>query len=141
MGKINHTGVLLGGLVAGIVLVAYDFLMYGVVLRAEFEAAMQAIGKTMDPNAIYLFVVLDLLFGVWFVWLYAMIRPRYGPGPRTALIAGLFIWVGLGVFHALGEWPIGIFTTGTWVKAVGSALLAWPLATIAGAKIYSEPAA
>jgi hypothetical protein len=41
MGRINLKGVILGGLVTGVVLVAYDFLMYGVVLRAEFEAAMQ----------------------------------------------------------------------------------------------------
>lgn len=141
MGRINLKGVILGGLVAGVVLVAYDFLMYGVVLRAEFEAAMQAIGKTQDPNAIYLYVVLDLIWGVWAVWLYAMIRPRYGPGPRTALIAGLFMWVGLGVLHAVGEAPMGIFTTATWMKAVGAALVGWPLAVIAGARFYTEPGA
>ena len=141
MGRINLKGVILGGIVAGIVLNVYDFLMYGVVLRAEFEAAMQAIGKTMDPNALYLYVVLDLLWGAWLVWLYAMIRPRYGPGPRTAVIAGLFVWVGLGVLHAVGESPMGIFTTGMWVKAVLAALVALPLAAIAGAKFYTEPAA
>ena len=138
MGKINLKGVLLGGLVAGIVLNAYDFLMYGVVLRAEFDAAMGAIGKTIPDSAMWLWVVLDLLWGVWFVWLYAMIRPRYGPGPRTAVIAALFLWVGLGVLHAVGEAPMGIFSTGMWVKSVGSTLIAWPLAALAGARFYQE---
>ena len=27
------------------------------------------------------------------MWLYAAIRPRYGPGPKTALMAGLAWWV------------------------------------------------
>lgn len=141
MGRINLKGVILGGIVAGIVLNVYDFLMYGLVLRAEFEAAMQAIGKTMDPNAIYVFVVLDFLFGIWAVWLYAAIRPRFGPGPRTAIIAGLFMWLGFGVLHAVSEAPLGIFPTAMVMKGVGTALLAWPLAIAAGAKFYSEPAA
>ena len=141
MGKISVKGVLLGGIIAGIVLNAYDFLMYGVVLRAEFEAAMTAIGKTMDPNAIYVFIAIDFLFGIWAVWLYAAIRPRFGPGPRTALIAGLFMWIGFGVLHAVSEAPLGIFTTSMMVKGVGTALVAWPLAIMAGARLYSEPAA
>ncbi len=141
MGRINLKSVILGGIVTGIVLNVYDFLMYGIVLRAEFEAAMQAIGKAMDPNAMYVFVVVDLLFGIWAVWLYAAIRPRFGPGPRTALIAGLFMWLGFGVLHAVSEAPIGIFPTALMVKGVGTALVAWPLAIAAGAKFYSEPAA
>lgn len=91
MGRINLKGVLLAGLIAGLVLNVFDFLMYGVVLAADMEAAMQAIGKTMEGQPIWLYVVLDFLFGIWTVWLYAMIRPRYGPGPRTAVIAGLFV--------------------------------------------------
>lgn len=51
------------------------------------------------------------------------------------------LWVGLGVLHAVGEAPMGIFTTATWTKAVGSALVAWPLAVIGGARFYTEPAA
>lgn len=27
------------------------------------------------------------------IWLYAAIRPRYGPGPRTAIIAGFAMWL------------------------------------------------
>ena len=140
MGRINVKGVLLGGIVTGIVLNVYDFLMYGVLLKADFEAALQAIGKTMDPSAIYLFVVVDFLFGIWAVWLYAAIRPRFGPGPRTALIAGLFMWLGFGVLHAVSEAPMGIFPTAMMIKGVGTALVAWPLAIAAGAKFYTEGA-
>lgn len=140
MGKINLKGVVLGGLVAGLVLNAFDFLIYGVVLAADMEAAMQAIGRTMVDDPIWLYVLLDFLFGIWVVWLYAMIRPRYGPGPRTAVIAGLYVWVGLGVLHAISEAPLGIFTPRLSAMIVGMFLIVAPLAAVAGAKFYTEPA-
>lgn len=140
MGKINLKGVVLGGLVAGLVLNAFDFLIYGVVLAADMEAAMQAIGRTMVDDPIWLYVLLDFLFGIWVVWLYAMIRPRYGPGPRTAVIAGLYVWVGLGVLHAISEAPLGIFTPRLSAMIVGMFLIVVPLAAVAGAKFYTEPA-
>ncbi len=85
-------------------------------------------------------MLLDFLFGIWIVWLYAMIRPRYGPGPRTAVIAGLFVWVGLGVLHAIGEAPMGIIPTRLWLIVVAVFLVVAPLAALAGARFYSEPA-
>lgn len=138
MGKINLQRVILGGLVAGLVLNVFDFVMYGVVLRADMEAALQAIGKTMEGQPIWLYVVLDFLFGIWLVWLYAMIRPRYGPGPRTAITAGLFVWVGLGLLHAISEAPMGIMSTRLWAIVVVVYLVAAPLAAVAGAKFYQE---
>jgi hypothetical protein len=32
------------------------------------------------------------LLGIYAMWLYAAIRPRYGPGPKSAVIAGLAVW-------------------------------------------------
>jgi hypothetical protein len=29
---------------------------------------------------------------MWIMWLYAAIRPRYGPGPKTAAVAGFALW-------------------------------------------------
>ena len=31
--------------------------------------------------------------GVLLMWLYAAIRPRYGPGPKTAAITGFAFWM------------------------------------------------
>lgn len=141
MGKVNLKGVIVGGLVAGLVLNLCDFLTYGVVLAADMETAMQAIGRSMKDDPIWLYVVLDFLFGIWLVWLYAMIRPRYGPGPRTAVIAGLYVWVGFGVLHAISEAPMGIFPPRLSALIVAVFLLVAPLAALAGAKFYSEPSA
>jgi hypothetical protein len=36
---------------------------------------------------------LNVVAGIWAVWLYAAIRPRYGAGPKTAAIAGFSWWL------------------------------------------------
>ncbi len=138
MGKINVSRIIVGGLAAGLVLNLFDFVLYGVVLRDDMAAAMAAIGKNMESQPIWLYVLLDFAWGMWIVWLYAMIRPRFGPGPRTAVYAGLFVWVGLGVLHGIGEAPMGIFATRLWVIMGAVYLVAGILAALAGAKLYQE---
>src|SRR3989441_11726083 len=100
MGKINMQKVLIGGLIAGVVLNIVDYVLYGVVLKAQMAAAMQALGKPpIAGNTILWFVFLDFVVGVFLVWLYAAIRPRYGAGPATAVhggVAPLFLRVLLG---------------------------------------------
>ncbi|MGH7538696.1 MAG: hypothetical protein ACREMF_08685, partial [Gemmatimonadales bacterium] len=72
---------------------------------------------------------------------YAAIRPRFGAGPGTAVIAALLMWVMIGLLHALSESPMAttmgaprqIYTIGTLI-----ALVALPLGALAGAKFYTE---
>ncbi|PYP30193.1 MAG: hypothetical protein DMD47_10255, partial [Gemmatimonadetes bacterium] len=110
MGKINWGRVVLGGLLAGLVLNVIDWVVYGKVLAADFNAALQALGKgPMTGSMIIWFVIFDFLFGIFLVWFYAAIRPRFGAGPRTAVLAGFAIWVLYGLLHAIGEAPMGLF--------------------------------
>jgi len=139
MGKINLQKVIVGGLVAGLVLNVFDFLMFGVWLKNDMNAAMTAMGKpAMTTNMIMWFVFLDFLFGIWLVWLYAAIRPRFGAGPRTAVTAGLAMWVLFGLLHTLSEAPMGIFPQRLMIITTVAALIYWPIAAAAGAKFYSE---
>ena len=139
MGKINLKGVIIGGLVAGVVLNIIDFVLFGVVLKADMAAAMQALGKPpMADSLIPWFVFLDFLFGIFLVWVYAAIRPRFGAGPATAVKAGLVVWVAVGLFHALFEAPMGMMPQNIIVIATLVALVQQPLATVAGAKFYME---
>jgi hypothetical protein len=138
MGRINVKSVIVGGLVAGLVLNVIDFLVYGVWLAPDMAAAMQAAGRPPIDNLIPLFVVVDFLFGIALVQLYAAIRPRFGAGPATAVKAGIYVWVLTGLLHAIAEAPMGLlpqrlYTIGTLVS-----LVAFPLAAVAGAKFYRE---
>ena len=139
MGKINWRSVVLGGVLAGVVLNIIDWLVYGVWLKADLAAAMQAIGKPPVPDsAIWVFVVLDFLFGIGLLWVYAAIRPRFGAGPKTAVIAGLAVWFFVGLLHALSEAPMGMMPQRLMTIGTVVALIAFPVATVVGAYVYKE---
>jgi hypothetical protein len=141
MGKLNWGSVIVSGLIAGVVLNVFDFLLYGVYLRADMAAALQALGKTPPGDAmIGWFVVWDFLVGIFFLWVYAAVRPRFGPGPRTAMIAGLAIWVLYGLLHALGEAPMGLLPPRLFVIPTVVALVEYPLSVVVGARWYQEGA-
>ena len=139
MGKINLKGVIIGGLVAGVVLNVFDYVLFGVVLRNDMAAAMQAMNQPpMSDSVIPWYVFLDFLFGIFIVCLYAAIRPRYGAGPMTAARAGLMAWAAFNLFHALFEWPGGMMPHNLMVIVTLVALVKQPLAAAVGAKFYTE---
>jgi hypothetical protein len=138
MNRINVKGVIIGGLVAGLVLNVVDFLLYGVWLAPDMAAALQAAGKKPIDGLIPLFVVLDFVYGVALVYLYAAIRPRFGPGPGTAVKAGLFVWVLIALLHAIGEAPMGLLPMRLYVLGAIVGLIEFPVAAVAGAKLYRE---
>ena len=93
MGKINWTRVFLCGLIGGVVWTITSAISTWFV-GADFNAAVQG-NKIMAPSAglaAFLFAV-NLGGGIWAMWLYAAIRPRYGAGAKTAALAGLSWWV------------------------------------------------
>jgi hypothetical protein len=139
MGKINWSRVVLGGLLAGVVLNVVDWLLYGVVLAKDYSAAMQALGKqgAMD-NLIPWFVFLDFVSGVALLWVYAAIRPRFGAGAQTGVIAGLAVWFFISFLHALGEAPMQLFPQRLYTIGVVVALFQLPIATAVGAYLYKE---
>ncbi len=139
MGKINWGRVVLGGLLAGLVLNVIDYLVYGRWLAADFNAALQALGKSaMTMSTIVWFVIFDFLFGIFLVWFYAAIRPRFGPGPRTAALAGFALWVLYGLLHTIGEAPMGLFPQRLYVIGLIVGLVEYVLPGVIGAKFYQE---
>lgn len=142
MERINLGRVVLGGIVAGIVGNILGFLIDGVILAPRWAAAMQALGKTdFTTNQIIAFNVIGLANGIFAVWLYAAIRPRYGAGPKTAIIAGIAAWVGgvllpnAGLLGVTGLFPSDLATISTLAGVVVAVV-----ATLAGAALYNESA-
>jgi len=140
MGKINLKGVIIGGLVAGLILNVVDYIFWGVLFAKDFQAALESIGRPPADSLIPLFVVLDFVYGITLVYLYAAIRPRFGPGPRTAVYAGLIMWVIAGLLHAIGEGPLGFFPMRLYLLGTVVGLVLIPVAAVAGARFYVEPA-
>ncbi len=139
MGKIDLKRVIIGGLLAGLVLNLADFLLYGMYLAPDFDAAMMALGQEpVGGSMIAWFVILDFLWGILLVYLYAAIRPRFGPGPGTAIRTGLLLWVVAVLFHALGEGAMGLFPQRLYVIGTVASLIYIPIAAVVGAWAYRE---
>jgi hypothetical protein len=140
MGKINWGRVILGGLLAGVVLNAVDYVYFGVMMKQDLAAAMQAIGK--NPSAmdslVPLFVTLDFVAGIGLLWVYAAIRPRFGPGAKTAVIAGVAVWFFMGLLRAIGDAPMGVFPQKIYTVGTIIALVQYAVAGAVGASIYRE---
>ncbi len=141
MNGINWSRVILGGLLAGLVINVSEFVLNGLILAKDMEAAMTALGREVGGEQFVMFVVWGFLMGIFAVWLYAAIRPRYGAGPKTALCAGSAVWV-LGYLLAAVT-PVALKLFPAWIMVIGLAvgLVEVVLATLLGAVIYREQGA
>jgi hypothetical protein len=142
MGKINIGRVVLGGLLAGVVLNVGEYLLNQPVLGEQWAMAMDTLGlEAMSGSAVIWMVLWNFVMGIALVWLYAAIRPRFGAGPKTAVIAGVAVWflvwlLGFGSTVIAGMLPGGLVgVTLIW------GLFEVPIASVAGAWLYQEPAA
>jgi hypothetical protein len=140
MAKINLGRVVMGGILAGIVSNTSDFVLHTVVLKSDWVAAMTALGKssTPSPTAIPIWIAWSLCFGIGAVWLYAAIRPRYGPGPATAVRAGIAAW-----FFARFLWAVATYNMGFVPNKIVLTMTVWTfveaiIATQLGALVYKE---
>ena len=139
MEKINIKMVLLGGLVAGLVLNIGEFILNGLVIHdawMEWTKSMNL--PEMGGNEITFYVIWSFITGIVLVWLYAAIRPRFGAGVRTAVIAGLFIWFSMWVL-GFGSLIIqGLYPNDLIITSIVWGLFEVPLAAVAGAYFYKE---
>jgi len=116
-----------------------EFILNMVVLGADMTTAMTRLNlPPVGGQAIAVFVVLGFALGIATTWLYAAIRPRYGPGPKTALCAGAAVWFFAYFYSSVGMMVIGVFPGR--MMAVG---MIWGLgevllASVAGASLYRE---
>jgi len=143
MTKTNMARVVLGGILAGLVLNILGFLVDGVLLAPQWNAAMSALGRSgeITVNQIVGFNILGFCYGIAVVWLYAAIRPRYGTGPKTAITAGLALWVGGILLPNVGFMSVnGLFPTNLTIMTTLGGLVECVAAALAGAAVYKESA-
>lgn len=141
MGKINIGRWFLGGVVAGI---AVDFLGYvvdGVILAPRWAHDMARMGRPdFTASQLVWFNVIGMAMGLLAVWVYAAIRPRFGAGIRTAIIAGIATWVATSLLpNASIMWVTGLFNNHLTLYTTAGALIELVVGTVAGASVYREP--
>jgi hypothetical protein len=142
MGQINMGRLVIGGIVAAVVLFVIGFIVQGVILGGEWAAWQQAGHMPYalsHAGMMVIWIIVSLVNGLTGLWIYAGIRPRFGAGPKTALLAGFMLWLAGGLAHALGGFALGNLPQGIIIIGGIGALIADLLAILAGAYFYKEP--
>src|SRR5688572_27395168 len=140
----NTKRVLMGGIVAGVVMNAIDFVTNTYILGERMKAGTEAFkpglsDQMMSGNTIVMYIIMDFILGIALVWTYAAIRPRFGPGIKTATYAALLFWILAGIFLS-GYMHMGMMSSGLWWTFAFIGLVNFLLSAWAGAKFYTEDA-
>jgi hypothetical protein len=132
-------------LVAAVVMNAIDFVVNGVLLADRMKAETDAFkpglsDQMMQGSAVIGYIVMDVILAFALVWTYAAIRPRFGPGVKTASYAAILFWILTMIFMS-GYMHMGMMSGGLWWTFAFIGLVNYLVSAWAGAKFYTESAA
>jgi hypothetical protein len=145
MGRINYGRLFLGGLLAGSVANLLQFTVNRLYLFRAWEIANGTLGLPIGGRSEHLrgFFLATMTFmgSIFAVWLYVMLRARFGSGPKTAALAGGIFWLMSWLFPVV-LWSLsGPFPTlPSWLLAthLTTYLAVAIVATMVGAWQYKE---
>ena len=139
MSGINFRRVILGGFVAGLVANAFDFVITSYLMATEFSAMLARlnVSESAVQSWIPAFAAADFAWGFLLVFTYVAIRPRFGPGPRTAVVSGIMLWLAFAI-AVLILMAIGLHTVQSYLKSSALYLLSAVVSSVAGAALYRE---
>ncbi len=142
--NIDRRKLLVAGSAAGVVLNIIDFLSNGVILSSRMQADANAFKAglgdqmaAMGGGQIAVYVFFDLVVGFLLAWTYAAIRPRFGPGPRTAAYVAFLFFV-FGMILTFGYKELGVMSAGLWWSYTGIWFVNLLLASVVAGWVYSE---
>lgn len=139
MNGINVGRWILGGIAAGLV----TWLIEGLAVMfytADLNAALAAHNLTMtvDAGTFAGGLFVNLVGGLVLVYIYALARARFGPGPRTAVLAGITLWTGGYLVSLMGYNMMGLFPSRLIITWALVGLVEMILAGLVGGWIYRE---
>lgn len=136
----NIGRLIVGGIVAAIIYFIGDGVVHGALLKQHWASILGAINvdaeKALKTPAI--FGLYDLIKGFAAVWIYAAIRPRFGPGVGTAIIAGLITWLVAIPLPLIGLIPMKFFPPSFVALWSAYAIVPMIIGAVVGAWIYRE---
>ena len=142
MPRVNWVRLIIGGVIASAILFLTDGFFHGQVVNADWIAVFTALGikpPVDTPFNLLYFAIYEVGRGFLAMILYVLMRPLCKPGPKTAAIAGIVVWLAFSVTGPAQFIPLGFFSHALWVKVGAFHLVTSIIATIAGAAIYKEP--
>ena len=139
MGRINVARLIIGGLAAGAVANALDYVINKYLMVDEGTEMMQRLNLRADimESSKYTWIAVDFIYGMVLVFAYVAMRPRFGPGPKTAVIAGMSFWIAFTAVFA-GLTAMGIYTQQAFMKNAALAIVSTLAPILVGASLYKE---
>lgn len=143
MARINWGRVAAGGAMAAIICFLTDGFLHEQILGADWKAIYDNL-RTSPPDhgsaGLAYFAIFDAGRGLLSIFLYAMMRSPFGPGPRTAAMAGVAAWIAFSIAGPAQFIPLGFYSNALWVKVAAFQLVTSILGAIAGAALYRDAA-
>jgi hypothetical protein len=143
MSQVNWGRLVIGGVIASIIAFVTDGILHEHLIHHHWEALVEGLHITPSghsPLAFVYFAIFELGRGFVSLFLYVMMRARFGPGPGTAAWAGVVGWVAFSVTGPAQFIPLGFYSNTLWCLAGAYQLVISVVATIAGAAAYTEKA-
>jgi len=135
MSRINVRRVILGGLLVGMIINISEMILHMAALGNSWKDIN---GQAMSSSTIAVMIFALFLLGVASVWTYAVMRPRFGPGVKTAVITGLTVWIFASLFPSIQALAMGYLPKDLVLTALIWRLFEFPIAIHAGAGPYRE---
>ena len=135
MFAINVRRIVSGGLLVGLILNISEMVLHRSALHSSWEALL---GITFGLGESLWMIAANFLLGITTVWLYVIMRDRFGPGPKTAMMSGFMIWVFVALIPGMAALGIGYLTWGIVITMLIWRLIELPIAIMAGAAPYKD---
>ncbi len=141
MNKINYPRLLIGVVVAALIMFLTDGFFHEMIAKADWKALYAALGANEPaPHGLSMvyFAIFELGRAFVAMFLYVAMRPMCGPGPKTAVGAGIVGWIGSSLTGPVQFIPLGFFSNALWLKVAAFHLVISIIATVAGAALYKD---
>lgn len=143
MARINWGRLILGGLIAAIMMFFADGFIHERLVKTDWHAVYAGL-RAAEPEphgaSMVYFALFELGRGLISMLFYATMRTHFGPGPKTAVLAGIASWIAFSLTGPAQFIPLGFFSTSLWFKVGAAQLVTSIVAAIAGAAMYKDPA-
>ncbi len=144
MSNVNWGKFVLGALIVAVICFVSDGFLHQRVVTEYWEAIYAALGATPPDHsgfAMIWFAVFEAGRGFLAMYVYVLLRPRLGPGVKTATWAGVVTWVAFSLTGPAQFIPLGFYSESLWIYVGIYQLVFTIIAAIVGAAPYSEKAA